>query len=309
MRFAAVVVAATALVSSSTARADDAAPAIFKRAESEYARGEYRVAAEDFDLAYARDPRGASAYNGAQAWEAAGDVARAADDLVRALTSGDLPASFAVGGRARLSRLVASLARVEVLAPSGARVSIGGARDEVTPLRVHLPQGSHALHVVFADGREETRRIPVLAGEARTIVIEPPSPASAPSPAAAVSAPARAEAPPAATEARPATHGTSARATWGWITLGGAAALGAASVGLYVDARSARDAYVSEHAANGTIDASLHDRAQQHLVMSWVGAGAAIAAAGVGVYLLVTPSSDGVRVAIGPGEVRVGGRF
>jgi hypothetical protein len=70
--------------------ADDSAKAgkLFDEATRAYARKEYERAARAFMAAHELMPHGATAYNAAKAWEAAGDKPRGAETFAIALRMG-----------------------------------------------------------------------------------------------------------------------------------------------------------------------------------------------------------------------------
>jgi tetratricopeptide (TPR) repeat protein len=306
LRAVAIALFVLVAVTARTAAADEQSALVaYRHGEDAFKAGDFRSAAQSFEAAFRQDPRGASIYNAALAWASAGDDPRAADDFALAIATPDLPDGFANEARSRLAALERSLARVDVTAPSGARITLAHAKDANAPAHVHVAPGTYEIRVVFADGRTRAKTIAALAGRAMVVDVEPPAPvAVAPVPSAA----------PVTTEAPEAPQPRSSRRTFAWIALGGAAVAGAAGIYFYVDARNTRDDYVAKHDATGAIDTSLHDSAQSALVRSWIAGGVAVAAAATGVVLFLTEpdaprTSASIRFGVTPGGAVARGSF
>jgi hypothetical protein len=278
-----LVLAALALATPARAQAEPTAAAAYRAGEDAYRRGAFVESARSFETAFRRDPRGASIYNAALAWQAAHDMPRAADDYAAALETTDLPPSFASDAHARLSALEQTLGRIDVTAPAGARVTVAQAAGLTCPARVHVTPGTYAVRVVYANARRQTKSVAASSGEPVSVVFEQPP--EEPVPPAAEP---RSEAPPSSPSSPPSASSPSSSSTsspvLGWVALGSGAALGIVGAVLYFDAKSARDDYV----AGGDTDVGLHDRAKNLLVASWIAAGVGVAAAATGVVLLLS---------------------
>src|SRR5262249_20180619 len=151
-----------------------AAAEMFRVASAAYGRGEYRAAALSFEAAYAQAPLGAAMYDAGLAWEQAGEPARASDDFLRAAAAADLAPAERADAHKRLPRLERSLARIEVVAPAQALVSVGHAERVAVPAVVHVTPGAHTVTVVFADGRSASRDLDVVAGERVPVSFDAP---------------------------------------------------------------------------------------------------------------------------------------
>jgi hypothetical protein len=275
------------------AAADPDSPAAreFREGQQAFARGDFRGAAKQFEAAFRDDPRGASVFNAGLSWQAAGDTARAADDYAFALATTDLPADNAADARTRLGALEKSLARIDVTAPAGSRVSVAHADRLLPPAHVHVLPGTYVVHVMLADDSERQRTLSVLAGEWAHWEVEA---APAPAPRTEPRAPAAVhEAPP-----EPGSSGTSStQRTWGWVTLGVAGVLAGVSTWLTVqffDANATNDSQRKQGS---------HDDATAAATRLDVALGATVVAAGVGVALILTApdSTTSVGMSATPG--------
>jgi len=234
-----------------------------------FGRGEFKAAAMEFEHAFRTKPHGASIYNAARAWEAAEDPGRAADDYAAAIDAGNTPADNMRDARARLRALEASLGRIDVSAPPGARVSIDEVERGPAPAHLHVAAGAHAVSITFADGRSDTRAIHVGAGAAVPVALDAPAPRVP------------MDAPP------PDASGSRSRVTLrttGWVTLGGAVLATGTAVALGVSALSAK----SQYDASGHTDLGAYDRAgslRTATNVAWVTAGV-LGAAGITLVLV-----------------------
>jgi hypothetical protein len=278
------------------AAADPEANAVreFREGQQAYARGDFRAAAQRFEVAFRDDPRGAIVFNAGLSWQAAGEPARAADDYAFALATTDLPPENAGDARTRLGALEQSLGRIDVTAPPGARVSVAHADRLPPPAHVHVAPGRYTVTVLLADDSTRQRSVSVRAGEWAHLDFPPerdaaPAPAPAPLPQAAEPPPTSA---PAAPES-PASGSTgSSQRTWGWITLGIAGVLAGVSTWLTVDFFNTNSTN-SQHPTT-----SSHDAAESAAIRLDVGLAATAVAAGVGIGLLLTAPSAPTPVAV-----------
>ena len=287
---------------------DKSAAQSFQAGATAYARREYRQAAAAFENAYRIAPRGAAVYNAGLAWEGAGESARAADAYQAALARSDLSEVQARDAQARLTQLERALGRLQVNTLPDATVSVDKAGGVRGSGMAHVSPGEREVSVLFADGRSETRRIHVFAGA--LAVVEIMAPTQAPAPATAVPVfPVVAQRP--RDEAPPATSASSGgltRAHAGWITIGGAGVLLLAGGLLGQSALHKRN----DFDASGHTNSGLHDSAASLRIWTNVALGAAAVAAGVGIYLLLTPNTpdaDGApttaELHLGPTDVRL----
>jgi len=298
MRIFAFILAIVTLAAGEAHASDDAVAAeFFRAARAAYDRADYRAAALAFEEAYARSPKAAVLANAGLAWEAAGENARAADDLERALAGAELAAESRKKASDHLAALERKLGVVSVVAPEGERISAAHAVDRTIPARVHVAPGTLDVTLRRSDGKTLTERVTVQAGEVRRVAFEPvpekPHDASPPAPPAPPdAAPKPAEAPPPRTQR-----------TLGWVSIGA----GVVFAGLATYFGLAGVSANSDFDGSGRTDAKLRDRAITDRTLanvSWIGA----ALFGIaGVTLLVT-LPDGTRAApqarVLPGNVR-----
>ncbi|MCS6913526.1 MAG: tetratricopeptide repeat protein [Myxococcales bacterium] len=127
----------------------EAARALFERGEKHFQAGRFLEAAADFEAAYKLTPRPDLLYDAAQAYERAGDPARAVEMYQAYLRSGEsLPDEPRV--RARLEELRPRVAFVLVRANrDGATVFIDGRERATTPMLTGVPVlgGTHLIEV------------------------------------------------------------------------------------------------------------------------------------------------------------------
>jgi len=292
------------------AGADDAVVAKqhFAQGMEAFAKGDHRAAAEAFARAFALAPRGATAYNEALAWHAAGELALAADAFAAALRAGGMTEDQTLEAERRWAELRPSLGHVTVDAPEGTVLTLGRCKDCRAPLKVHLDPGTYRLQAVFPDRRTAERLLEVQTGQ-MTVLITPATPSPSPAPPAPSSRPMA----PLARAGVPGAEQGSDTPVLGWLALGGSAALAGTAIYLGLEALEARDRYYD----SSFTDAEARDRAASFRTwtnVSW--AGAAIVG-GAGVLAIVSsgsaepqPGSEPVaRAWVGPGRVGVEGTF
>jgi hypothetical protein len=271
-----ITASALGLLAPSPALGQEAeAASLFRAGAAAYERGDFRAAAVAFEDAHRRAPRAATIYNAALAWQAAGELGRAADAFEACIAYGGLEASSLEDARSRLRALDPELGVVRVTGPDGYKGSIAYVEDAALPRRVRLRPGSYEVRANGPDGNVLTRSVEVKAGTSVEVSFEPPPAALAPS-------------------------SPEPQRTIGWITLGTGVAFGLLTAGLGVAALDARDLYL--HSGNTDLDArSSADRLRTWTNVSLV---AAAVCAGAGVTLILTapkarPSAAGSLV-IGP---------
>jgi hypothetical protein len=266
---------------------------LFRAAEAAYAAHNYAAAANAFEAAYLRAPRGVTIYNAAVAWESAEEPARAADDFATALRDPNLAVTAATDARTRLAVLEAQLGIVRVTEPSRGSVLVAHVRGAKAPVIVHLRPGQYEVEVQRVDGSVAKKTIAVRAGESVDAAFEAAAPTSqraAPRPSPLV---------------RPSPAAANTQRALGWIGVGLGAASSGAAIYLGVRTLRARDDYQ----ASGYLDASA--RADGIALRTWtnVAWGAAVVTGMLGVVLLLTapgPASEGIGEAAtqGDGSVR-----
>lgn len=135
---------------------------LFDEGAALYAKGQYAAAAQKFEASFAARPVPVTKFNIARAWEQAGETLKAIDAwqawLAMSPTAAERPEaerSIGVLGD-KLARLGVQALTITSL-PTGATVSIDGARAGVTPLTVELPPTQHLLRLDL-DGRVPIER-------------------------------------------------------------------------------------------------------------------------------------------------------
>lgn len=252
------------------ARAEDVAGAAkdFQRGRIAFDAKSYREAALLFESAFRKSPRGPAMYGAGLCWQLAEDLPRAADALATALSVGGLAPPDEADAKTQLAAVERQVARLDLSAPAGARMSVAHVTDATPPVRVHVIAGGHDVRVTFADGRTLTRSVTASAGSVQSIDLGPAPPAAT---AAAATSP-----PP------PSTLRTA-----GWVSGGVGVALAGTAVFLGFRALGARDDFdASDHTSQ-----TLHDKAAS--LRAWTNvawAGAALAG-GLGLTLLLTAPS------------------
>lgn len=315
------LVVAVALATATRADAQPAnegersAAALFDEARAAFAKKDYATAARKFEEANRRSPRGQTQYNAAIAWEAAVDLARAADAFAAALEDPALPPAARDHARERVTAIERVVLTLHVEARETATATIAHAVDKPLPATLHVAPGRHELVVRFQEGGVVRQEIEARAAERVTLKVSPPAladarPAPAPAPAGAApsttgtafaTAPATiADAPPA--EVLPNAPRRSLQPTLGWIALGASAVSVGAAVYLGVSGVDARDRFDE----SGGTDADARSSAitlRTWANVAWVAAGAF---AVTGLVLMVTAprrAAPAPRLSLGLGAV------
>jgi hypothetical protein len=247
----------------------------FRKGEWAFRHGDPLGAASAFDKAHQLVPHGATVYNAALAWEAAGQPQRAAQALDEALQRGGLSAVQEHDARTRLLKLTPTLGQVVLDAPAGSTITMGHVRRAQPPVKVFLTPGTYAIQAVLDDGTEIERSMDVVigqqhldlhAGRAPAVVEEAEAPTSR---------------------------------TLGWVAVGGAGVMSGVAIYLGLEALEARDTFND----SGHTDAEAHDRAASLRLWTNVAWAVAGASAATGVVLLL--GSDEPEDASSRSEVRV----
>jgi hypothetical protein len=198
----------------------------FRQAQAAFARSDFAAAAAAFEQAARFQPHPSPLLNAAEAWERAGELARAAEDCDQALAMADIEPKYRTEAEKRLGEIRPRIARVDVTGPRTVTVVIDGGPEKNVPVRRWLPPGRHTLQLVdLGTAGKRVVELDLAAGEARTIdaTPAPARPRAALAPAAPVE--------PIAQPRAPSSRGF--LPTTSWIALGGAgaAALTAAVLG------------------------------------------------------------------------------
>jgi hypothetical protein len=251
----------------------------------------YGEAALGFEAASKLIPHAVALYTAAQAWELAGEPARAADAYARALATPKLNESQAERSRERLAALEQQVGTVVITGGESTRVQIDDQIEVTAPARLHGVAGDRTLTITRADGSVERRAIDLIAGESIEVDIdatqEAAAPEAAPKRVVPLSQPAMQ---PVRVERRSSTL-----QTVGFVTMGaGLAALGGAVV-LGLSAKDAEETYRSSP-TRATFDhaKSLETRTNVMLVV-----GGVMTSAGVGLVVWQSLSSGKERAALG----------
>lgn len=138
---------------------------LYNDARKAFKEERFKDAALGFEAASDIRPHAVALYTAAQAWELAGEKARAADAFARALATPKLNDSQAARARQRLKELEAGLGSVVVIGSGETRVRLDDYSEASVPARLHAEPGEHALHITREDGSTETRQVTVGAGE------------------------------------------------------------------------------------------------------------------------------------------------
>jgi tetratricopeptide (TPR) repeat protein len=243
---------------------DDArarAARLFREATADYEAGRMADAATKFETSNKLVRRAAAIYSAARAWDASGDIERAADDYDGALERTDLHGAEADDARKRLSEIGPRLGIVALDAPEDAHVWIGHVHDELGSVRVHLLPGDYDARVERSGYQPWSKRVHVESGA----VVHP----------GVVLVLVVADNPVQLT--RPETAATHPERRWAWIALGVAAAALVTSIVGYAEAVHARDQFE----AGGDHDGQQRSTATTWVTVTYVGyAVTGVAAAG-----------------------------
>lgn len=280
------------------ARADEdkaTARELFRAAEVAFGRGEYRAAALAFEAANEKVPSGGAMYNAGVAWGRAGEPARAADALSRALASRELTDARLADAQRQLAALEKRLGVLHVVAPAGTAFTVAHLRNARAPRTAFLAPGEHPVHVVRPDGRTEIRVIRLAPAQRSKLdlneePLEEGPPGVAP-----------------AGHVAPAARTAASKPPWGFVLLGAGAVSAGTGVYLLTRGLSARD----EFEDSNRTDRGAHDRAIRYRTWSTVTLLAGVAFAGTGTVLLLSPpggsEGGGVSLGLGPGSLAVRG--
>jgi hypothetical protein len=132
---------------------------LYNEARQAFKQERYREAALSFEAASKIRPHAVALYTAAQAWELAGEPARAADAYARALSTPKLEDEQTARARERLEALEAELATVVVAGPDGTRVMLDDHVQLAVPARLHATPGDHTLSIEQPGGAGERRAL------------------------------------------------------------------------------------------------------------------------------------------------------
>jgi hypothetical protein len=149
---------------------------LFAEGKTAFAHGDYAIAAARFEAASAVAPHPATLLNASEAWELAGEHARAADACDRVLADGAADAKFLLVARSRLARVLPRTATIELEGEPSLRARIDAAPDGALR-RVRLAPGRHTVVFVEpASGRVDEHVVEIPAGETAHLAASFPAP-------------------------------------------------------------------------------------------------------------------------------------
>ncbi len=311
VRLLAAVLAATLAVAPAVAGADEDAEVaearrLYNEATRAFKDARHRDAALAFEAASRLKPHAVALYTAAQAWEAAGEPARAADAYALAILTPTLSVEQGERAHTRLTELRQELGTVGVVGNVEGRVQLDDHSEVQIPATLHGTPGEHTLLVIRADGTADRRKVTLVAGEsvevdAGAVEAEP------------------ADTPPAKALAEPRTKGVTVEAatgdgrsrvleTVGFVAAGaGLATLGGAAL-LGVSASSAEDTY-KRSPTRATLD---HARGLETRTNVLLVVGGVLTVGGVGLVVWQSTKAPGpaeAQVGLGAGSVWAKGRF
>lgn len=202
----------------------------FNLGNEAYERGNYRDAAQAFEQAHRLSPHSAVLFNAARAWWKMGESERAADDYAEAIRRGELTSEQALRARSALASLRKRLGWIVVNGPPDTVVSVDHRTSTPLPLTTHLAPGDHILYLE-QNGERWQQLVTVVADAPLSVVAQKSLPGNE---AARVREP--------APTALPEESGGAQR-TWGWLTVGVGAALGAGAVATGLFTLNARNEF------------------------------------------------------------------
>ncbi|MGE0322455.1 MAG: hypothetical protein AB7S68_09130 [Polyangiaceae bacterium] len=279
---------------------------LYNEAKKALSEERYRDAATNFEAASRLRPHAVALYTAAQAWELAGEKARAADAFALALATPKLNESQAARARERLDALEQELGVVSVLGEDTTRVQLDDHSEFKAPATLHASDGSHVLLILRADGSVERRNLEVKAGEvlevdAEAKAEEPPKEAPKPKPLA------EPQLKPVREEPEPKE---SPWKTVGFITAGAGVASLLGGVLLGLSAQDAETAYK----AGPTRESFDHAKGLESKTNIMLIAGGVLTAAGVTLIVWQPGASEGgaqgkMSVGLGPAQLWAKGNF
>lgn len=280
---------------------------LYGEAKKALSAKKYSEAALGFEAASRIKAHAVALYTAAQAWELAGEKARAADAYSRALATPQLSESQTERSKDRLQALEKELGTAKVIGKGGTKVSLDDHMEMTVPATVHGSPGAHVLSVTLADGGSEKRALNFIAGKAQEVNLdEAPEPQpNMPSPKPVKLAEPKKHAVKADTSSQPSSFWK----TFGFIATGaGVAALGGAVL-VGTSAKDAEDTYKARPSRE-TFD---HAKGLEMRTNILLIGGGVLTAGGIGI--LVWQGSKGsekksaMHVNVGPSQISFAGSF
>lgn len=268
----------------------------------------YQEAALAFEAASRIKANAVSLYTAAQAWELAGDMARAADAYALALSTPQLSDAQAKRSGERLGELQKTLGIVVASGKDGTRVRLGDHMELSVPAKLHGTPGEHEIVITRSDGSSDTEKVKLEAG--KTVELdteereEPDGAAAKPREEVKLSEPVK----------RPMEVSTDSGPwkTIGWVSLGaGIAGLGGAAL-LGLSAKDAEDTY-KKSPTRSTFD---HAKGLESKTNIMLIAGGVLTAGGIGLLIWGGPKKTqekpvetALELKLGPSHIAAEGRF
>jgi len=267
----------------------------------------YKDAALAFESAGRLKANAVALYTAAQAWELAGEAARAADAYALALATPKLNDAQKQKSEERLGELSKELGVAAVNGDEGTRVRLDDHMEVGVPAKLHASAGEHTLHITRADGGSDTRKLTFEAG--KSLEVDADERPEAQPDAPKVKKVKLSESRKVPVDDSP--KGPSAWKTVGFIGIGaGVAALGG-GVLLGLSAKDAEDTY-KKQPTRETFD---HAKGLESSTNIMLITGGVLTAAGVTLVVWQSlkkeksPAQTSLRVTLGPSAVVAGGRF
>lgn len=245
----------------------------FAAGRAAYQRGDFRLAGTSFDEAFAILPHYDALWNSAQAWESAGELARAANRYARYLSLAPTNAPDRTQATRALATLAKKLGRIHPVAASSEDARIDG--EAAWGDEFYVYPGTHEV-TIQRSGSRTAREVSVAAGEDRSVSFASAS-ADAVEQLGARPAPST---PASSTESLPPVRASAGVSPW--FVAGGAAAtvVGGALTG-YFGAR----AVSQKHDFDRNPSAELLDDGRRNQTLTNVGLGVTVGLAAVTVGL------------------------
>jgi hypothetical protein len=306
-----IALALLALSSAALAQQPDEASAaearrLYTDARKAMSDKKYSEAALGFEAASRLVPHAVALYTAAQAWELAGEPARAADAYARALATPKLNESQAERSRERLAALEQLVGTVVITGSESSRVQLDDHMEVNAPARLHGAAGERTLTITRADGTPERRAVSLVAGDSIEVDVDAREEVAAPEAPAKQVVPL---APPARQPIKVEQRSPSAWQTVGFVTTGaGLAALGGAVL-FGMSAKDAEETY-RKAPTRATFDhaKSLETRTNVLFVV-----GGVLTTAGVGlvVWQALSPGQERAALSVraAPGSLIAEGSF
>lgn len=213
----------------------------FGEAKTAFALKNFTAAATAFEEAARLVPHPATWLNAAEAWELAGEPARAAEacDRVIAMANRD---AHGVDATRRLERLLPKVATLEVQGSSPLSVRIDGGEQAAVPVRRRVSPGSHTLLITdLVNGSERQMALNLPAGSSKAIYLTEASSVQRPAPSPA--SPPAIPAPPAVGEASTRHAFDASPPLASWLAFGAAGAFTGVTIAFGVATLDAKNEY------------------------------------------------------------------